>query len=55
MTDLYEPGSTFKIVTIAAALEDNVVAPDTSFLLAPTIQVADRVDPRGPRARARSG
>ena len=42
VTDLYEPGSTFKIVTIAAALEDNVVAPDTSFRLAPTIEVADR-------------
>jgi cell division protein FtsI (penicillin-binding protein 3) len=42
VTDLYEPGSTFKIVTIAAALEDNVVAPDTAFRLAPTIQVADR-------------
>jgi cell division protein FtsI/penicillin-binding protein 2 len=42
VTDLYEPGSTFKIVTIAAALEDNVVAPDTSFRLAPTIHVADR-------------
>ena len=43
VTDLYEPGSTFKIVTIAAALEDNVVAPDTSFWLQPTIDVADRV------------
>ena len=43
VTDLYEPGSTFKIVTIAGALEDNVVTPDTSFTLAPTIQVADRV------------
>lgn len=42
VTDLYEPGSTFKIVTIAAALEDNVVAPDTVFRLAPTIEVADR-------------
>ena len=43
VTDLYEPGSTFKIVTIAAALEDNIVAPDTSFWLQPTIHVADRV------------
>ena len=42
VTDLYEPGSTFKIVTVAAALEDNIVSPNTSFLLAPRIQVADR-------------
>jgi cell division protein FtsI/penicillin-binding protein 2 len=43
VTDAYEPGSTFKIVTIAGALEDNVVSPTSSFTLAPTIQVADRV------------
>ena len=43
VTDLYEQGSTFKIVTIAAALEDNVVSPETTFRLAPTIHVADRV------------
>jgi cell division protein FtsI (penicillin-binding protein 3) len=43
VTDLYEPGSTFKIVTIAGALENNVVTPDSSFTLAPTIKVADRV------------
>jgi len=30
-TDQYEPGSTFKVVTAAAALEDNVVAPDEYF------------------------
>ena len=43
VTDAYEPGSTFKIVTIAGALEDNVVSPASTFTLAPTIQVADRV------------
>jgi cell division protein FtsI (penicillin-binding protein 3) len=43
VTDIYEPGSTFKIVTIAGALEDRVVTPRSSFVLAPTIRVADRV------------
>lgn len=43
VTDMYEPGSTFKIVTIAAALEDRVVTPQSSFVLPPTIHVADRV------------
>ena len=43
VTDAYEPGSTFKIVTIAGALEDNIVSPASRFTLAPTIQVADRV------------
>jgi cell division protein FtsI/penicillin-binding protein 2 len=38
----YEPGSTFKAFTVAAALEENVVTPETTFDLPPTIQVADR-------------
>jgi cell division protein FtsI/penicillin-binding protein 2 len=48
----YEPGSTFKAVTVAGALQDKVVTPDTMFDLAPQIQVADRTigeaEVRGP-------
>jgi cell division protein FtsI/penicillin-binding protein 2 len=38
----YEPGSTFKAFTVAGALEEKEVTPDTAFNLAPTIHVADR-------------
>ncbi len=38
----YEPGSTFKAFTVAAAIEEGKVRPDTAFNLAPTIRVADR-------------
>jgi cell division protein FtsI (penicillin-binding protein 3) len=42
VTDTYEPGSTFKVVTIAAALSTKIVAPSTSFVLPYEIEVADR-------------
>lgn len=43
VTDMYEPGSVFKLVTAAGALQSHVVTPHTVFEVPPTLQVADRV------------
>ena len=43
VSDVYEPGSVFKVVTIAGALSQGSVTPNTRFTLPYSIQVADRV------------
>jgi cell division protein FtsI/penicillin-binding protein 2 len=51
VTDTYEPGSTFKLVTVTGALSEGLVGPNTQFTLPYSIQVADRIvhdaEPRG--------
>jgi cell division protein FtsI/penicillin-binding protein 2 len=51
LTDTYEPGSTFKLVTVAGSLSTGIVTPRTAFTLPYSIQVADRrihdAEPRG--------
>ncbi len=43
VTDVFEPGSVFKVVTIAGALSEGLVTPRTSFTLPYSLKVADRV------------
>ncbi len=51
VTDTYEPGSTFKLMTVSGALSDRLVTPATNFVLQYSIHVADRIihdaEPRG--------
>jgi cell division protein FtsI/penicillin-binding protein 2 len=42
VTDVFEPGSVFKLVTVAGALTEGLVTPASKFVLPPCIQVADK-------------
>ncbi len=52
LTDVFEPGSVNKVITISGALEDGVVAADDTMVVPDTIRVADKVfsehDPHPP-------
>ena len=45
LSDTYEPGSTFKIITLAMALEEGVVSESSSFYCGGSIPVLGRTDP----------
>jgi cell division protein FtsI (penicillin-binding protein 3) len=43
VTDVFEPGSVFKVVTIGGALSQHDITPNTEFQVPGSLQVADRV------------
>jgi stage V sporulation protein D (sporulation-specific penicillin-binding protein) len=43
VSDTYEPGSTFKLITSAMALEENIARPDTKFHATGSINVAGTI------------
>lgn len=52
ITDVYEPGSTFKTIIAAGAIEDNKVNPKQNFYLPPTIRIGNKSIKEAHRSRA---
>ena len=45
LTETYEPGSVFKIITLAAGLESGAITMDSTFYCGGSIEVLGRIDP----------
>src|SRR5919109_1860501 len=43
VTDVYEPGSVFKVITASAAIENGIATPATTLVVPATIEVGGRV------------
>lgn len=51
VTDVYEPGSTLKVVTVAAALNEGIVTPQDSWFVPAEYEVEGKEDPYSDVAR----
>jgi cell division protein FtsI/penicillin-binding protein 2 len=54
VTDVYEPGSTFKLVTVASAIEEGVITKGTKVYCPDTIELGGRIIKNSHRTKAAS-
>ncbi len=55
VTDVYEPGSTLKVVTISAALEEGLVTPDDSWFVPAELEIPPKEEPYSDEGRVDGG